>query len=119
KLKPQDQANLIEAHPGDEQLKSGPSFGSRARAPEIAIDDHDRVARPAERDRAFGQSVLQPRRFCVVDRLLRRRLADVHYCVALEMTRIDLATSQIEGHWPLLVDAPHRVPPRLWREARD
>ena len=76
-LQPHDHADATEADVGDDALKADPLDRRRARQPQVVIDDHDLVGRPAERQGPPLQGVLPGRALLMVVHLLQGRLPHV------------------------------------------
>ena len=76
-LDAQHEADIAQAHFGDQPLKAQTSLDARAGAPEIVVDHHDLFPPPAVLRGAIGEPVLQPGRLLMALNLLNRRLADV------------------------------------------
>ena len=89
-LDPEDYARTSHRDLRDEPGKALPGIGRRRGHAEIVVDHRDPRASPAQRDRALGQRVLQPRRLRVLKDLLPARLADVNDRSPVQVLRADL-----------------------------
>src|SRR4051794_7214064 len=92
-LQRQHEPDLPETDIGDELLKTEPVMAGGPRAAEILVDDHHRLGRPAQLDRAPAQRILARRGLHVALHLPRRRLTDIHHRPPPAMRRRDLALS--------------------------
>jgi hypothetical protein len=117
-LKPEDRADLAQAHARDQLLErpARPTVREPARDAEVAVDGQDLLRRPAELDRLLGQRVLALGRADVLAHLPRRGLSQVNDRQPLPMRACDLLPLG-PGH-RLLTQSPRRacspshMPPR-------
>ena len=84
-------AHVIESDLGDKALEPGPGICARGGMPQILVDHQDPRRRPAQRDRALCQPVLQPRGLLMVNDLGRSGLTDVHGRQPITMPGLNLA----------------------------
>src|SRR6202007_1871004 len=82
----------------------GPLSRIRRRPPQVLIDHHHPGRRPAQRGRAPGQAVLQPRRLSMVSNLLAVPLRDIHPRQPVTMPALNLAVG--------ILTCQHRAHPR-------
>ena len=69
-LQPQDEADVVQGHLGDQPLEPGAAVRAPATLPLVVIDDQHPLRRPAEGHGPVDQAVLTRRRFPVVKHLL-------------------------------------------------
>src|SRR6266480_5552975 len=103
-LQAQHQPHMPHRDLRDQACEPRPPGRIRGRPPQVLVDHHHPRGRPAQRDRPFGQSVLQPRRLAVVEDLLARRLPDVDGRQPVTMPALNLAIT--------VLTRQHRAHPR-------
>ena len=106
-LKPEDRADLTQAHAADQLLVGLARVHVAARDAQIAVDRHDPLRLPAELDRLLRQPVLALGRAEVLAHLPGRRLPEIDHRQALQVLTLDL----------LLRWARHRQSPQAPRRA--
>src|SRR5919198_6059755 len=90
-IQPKDDADMGQADFGDQALKAWAPRGRSARLAQILINDQHLGARPAEREGAFDEAILEPRRLLMAHHLLEGGLADVHHREPVAMLPLNLA----------------------------
>src|SRR4051794_2520664 len=73
----QDQADMVQAHLGEQALKAGALLDGAAAPALILVDHHDAFPRPTKGRGIIGQGILTLPRFLVIKDLLRAGLADI------------------------------------------
>src|SRR5215470_17545065 len=76
---------------GDQALKAGAPLGCSARFAQILINDEHLGLGPAEREGAFDEAILEPRRLLMTRHLLDGGLADVYHRESIAMLPLNLA----------------------------
>jgi len=110
-LQAEDQPHPIQGDLGQQALEAGSAFDGLATLAEVGVDGGDAVAGPPQGHRAIRQGVLAGGRFLVVEHLLRRRLADVHDRLAVEVPRLHFGRGR-EATRGGVHDAPPAARPR-------
>ncbi|HKY39828.1 MAG TPA: reverse transcriptase domain-containing protein [Polyangiaceae bacterium] len=111
-------ADAPERHLRGHVSEAGSLLETRARDPKILVDDVDLIASPAERDRAFDESVLPVRRLAVALDLRSGRLSHVDEGVAGQVSGRDFRRLSHDrppfAFWLRLIG---RLPRLSWRAA--
>ena len=89
-LDPQDDADVIEIHFGEDAMVPGAMDGRLPRGRPVVVDDQDALERPTQFDGVATQVVLKGGRFAVVEDLLRTGLPHVDDGQPSEVLRLDL-----------------------------
>src|SRR5215475_5732908 len=76
---------------GDQALKAWAPLGRSARFAHILINDQHLGARPAEREGAFDEAIVEPGRLLMAHHLLEGGLADVYHREPIAMLPLNLA----------------------------
>lgn len=114
-LKPEDRADLAQAHATDQLLIPPARLRVAARDAEIAVDGQDPLRFPAQPGRLVRQPVLTLGRAEVLADLLGRGLTQIDHRQALQMLRRDLLHRAQHQRPPRALSracSPARTPPR-------
>jgi hypothetical protein len=113
-------ADVPEAHLGQQALEARAALGGGAAAAQVLVDHQHPIRRPAPLDRARAQGVLQRRRLAVLEDLLGGRLAHVDRRQPLEVTGLHLGRrrrrrrrrrGRRENRFPSRFNGVHAAPP--------
>jgi hypothetical protein len=89
-LQPEDEADVVEAHLGEQALEAEAALGAGPAAPLVLVDDEDAVGGPTEFHSAVGEGVLPLRGLGVATNLLGGGLTHVDDGCAFQMPCLDL-----------------------------